>query len=522
MAEESAAKGPIVYYPFVFAAFPIVSLLATNANKVVLGQAVMPILAVESLAVLLWFALAPVVKAPAKRGLCVTAFFILFYVYGDAVNMARSLLRYEAMLRTWHVFAVLAMVVSAFAAGIFLLLRSKRSFLGLTRFLNRAVVFATAAAVILLIFALVRPDSAPAEERVIIATAGGENYPDIYYLLLDGYGRDDILEELYSFDNTPFLEFLESRGFYVARGSFANYCRTIQSLASTLNWMYLEEMTKEVGERTMAHKTVWGMVVENKTLDFLRERGYRAAAFSTGFGPTELRDARIFLRPAIDFSEFQNRLIEMTPLRSILNRYRSNILYHAHRERVRFTLRNVGKIDVSDGPWFVFCHVIAPHPPFVLDAAGEAIEPDRPFSHADGSFFQGKGGSVEEYIQGYRGQLSAVNSLVMNAIDEILEGAPEAIVIIQGDHGPGSQLDWNDLDKVYFKERMGILNAIRTPGRAAREMFYDNLSPVNTFRIIINEVFDGDLELLADESYFSEDMTPFRFVEVTDDVQRAE
>ena len=50
-------------------------------------------------------------------------------------------------------------------------------------------------------------------------------------MILDGYTRDDVLDEVYGFDNEPFLAGLEDRGFYVARDSYANYPATYLSLA---------------------------------------------------------------------------------------------------------------------------------------------------------------------------------------------------------------------------------------------------------------------------------------------------
>ena len=37
--------------------------------------------------------------------------------------------------------------------------------------------------------------------------------PDIYYIILDAYGRQDVLMEMFNYDNTSFLRFLESKGF---------------------------------------------------------------------------------------------------------------------------------------------------------------------------------------------------------------------------------------------------------------------------------------------------------------------
>jgi hypothetical protein len=41
--------------------------------------------------------------------------------------------------------------------------------------------------------------------------------PDVYYIILDGYGRQDVLQREYGFDNSEFINALQSRAFYVAR-----------------------------------------------------------------------------------------------------------------------------------------------------------------------------------------------------------------------------------------------------------------------------------------------------------------
>ena len=58
--------------------------------------------------------------------------------------------------------------------------------------------------------------------------------PIIYYIILDGYARSEVMRELFDFDNTAFLERLERKGFFVARGSNANYCQTPLSRSSSL------------------------------------------------------------------------------------------------------------------------------------------------------------------------------------------------------------------------------------------------------------------------------------------------
>ena len=47
--------------------------------------------------------------------------------------------------------------------------------------------------------------------------------PNIYYIILDGYARADVLRDLYGFDNSEFIADLQERGFFVAHRSTSNY-----------------------------------------------------------------------------------------------------------------------------------------------------------------------------------------------------------------------------------------------------------------------------------------------------------
>ena len=47
--------------------------------------------------------------------------------------------------------------------------------------------------------------------------------PDIYYIILDGYVRDDVLKDLFAYDNSGLIEYLRGRGFFVAEQSRSNY-----------------------------------------------------------------------------------------------------------------------------------------------------------------------------------------------------------------------------------------------------------------------------------------------------------
>jgi hypothetical protein len=66
------------------------------------------------------------------------------------------------------------------------------------------------------------------------------------------------------------------------------------------------------------------------------------------------------------------------------------------------------------------------------------------------------------------------------------------VIIIQGDHGPWMQPD---------NKRFWILNAYYLPGHNSE--LYPTISPVNSFRIVLNDYLGTGYEMLADQSYFS-------------------
>jgi hypothetical protein len=340
--------------------------------------------------------------------------------------------------------------------------------------------------------------------------------PDIYYIILDGYGRADVLAQYYQFDNSDFISFLKENGFYVAGQSHSNYLQTALSLSSSLNMDYLNFLSEKYGDsddRSPAARLVkW-----NTVLRILKSFGYTIVASSTGYRLTELTEADIYYRPlSLSSSNFQRLIFETSAL-VLLNDIRRIFDlplyfpgYRRHRERILRTLEGMGEISKIPGPKFVFTHLIAPHPPFIFDAQGEFIQPDKPFNILDGSAYSG---DLEEYTNGYRQQLIFVNSQMKKIIGEVLNNSEEPpVIIIQGDHGPGSRFEWNSPDKDGLTERFGILNAYYLPG-INQSKLYEEITPVNSFRLVFNEYFGANYTLLPDISYYSNWERPYDFVE---------
>lgn len=332
--------------------------------------------------------------------------------------------------------------------------------------------------------------------------------PNIYYIILDGYGRADVLEEVYQYDNSEFVAALTSRGFFVASRSRANYGQTYLSLASSLNSTYLGDLAERMGETSDDRRPLQEMVRNNTVTAILKQEGYTYVTFSTGYAEGELAAADVHNTAPRSLTQFQSGLVNTAPISPVIQ-----FQYDMHRERLLYAFEHLPDTAQMEPPVFVLAHLTTPHPPFVFDENGEPVTPDKEFTFSDGSHYIG-GASREEYVRSYVRQLHFVNGKVIALIDNVLASSPEPpVIILQSDHGPGSRLDWDSLENTYLKERMSILNAYYLPGGGAT-LLYDEITPVNSFRVIFNHYFGAHYALLDDESYFSLWNQPYGFIPV--------
>lgn len=329
--------------------------------------------------------------------------------------------------------------------------------------------------------------------------------PDIYFIVLDGYAREDVLSNLYHHDNSEFLDFLRSQGFFVAEKSCSNYTQTVLSLTATLNLDYLDSEKLHFELTSDFRGDLIGHLKDSRLRKFLSELGYRTVSLESGTNATSIREFDHYL------SEYNSNVLAEILLSNInypfIQDRVSRYFYARHAERVQFALAELPKLRQLGNPLFVLAHVVSPHPPFVFKADGSRGYPDKPYSIADGvSVIKNP-----NYQRDYAEQLIYLNSLVKNAIHPILSDKQRpAIIIIQGDHGPGSLLDWNNMSSESYRERFGILNAVYFPDQTYQQLD-QYISPINTFRTMLNQYFGQHLERLEDKSIYSTWDKPFAF-----------
>jgi hypothetical protein len=223
-----------------------------------------------------------------------------------------------------------------------------------------------------------------------------------------------------------------------------------------------------------------------------------------------------------DLNEFEGLLLSSTFAGPAIDAWDLRIpvpSYDLHRQYILFSLENLETIARVAGPKFVFAHIMAPHPPFVLDEVGNPVQSQRPFNTGDASGFMG---AHEEYIIGYSKEVSYLNQRLIRVIESILaQSSQPPVIIIQGDHGPGSYFNMIEPSNTCLKERYSILNAYFFPDQDYHRL-YPTITPVNSFRVVFNQYFDTNLEILEDKSYYATWLAPYVFSDVSSEIHSCE
>ena len=81
-------------------------------------------------------------------------------------------------------------------------------------------------------------------------------------------------------------------------------------------------------------------------------------------------------------------------------------------------------------------------------------------------------------------------------------------------------LDFASLEDTCLRERTSILNAYYLP-TGISDAFYETITPVNSFRVVLNEIFDLELPLLEDKIYFSSWEKLYQVEEITDKIEES-
>jgi len=512
-------------HPLLVAAFPVVFLFAANIREqlslqplwlplgIVLGAAA----ATLSVAV----GVGRVVGAgPGRAALAASLLILLSLTYGHAWNLVGEPAgMHSVLLVAWGALAIGGLVAIARLGS--------PGVRRLTTAVNVAAGILVAVNVVPIGELAVRtvsgegPTTAGRGER-------GEAPPgatrDVWYLVFDRYAGSPALDELFGFDNGPFLDALRDRGFRVAEGATANYLKTAHSLASSLS---MEELDADALAAEASAPDDWaplyrrlqaGHAVER----FLHERGYRYLHLGLRRGATYFNGAADVNFLLGDTTEFSAVLADTTILIALRQQLHEGLPpgSEMYAEQTLFQLSELERIADAPGLNFVFAHVLLPHPPYAFNADGSRTTPEQRASRTD----------AEEYLE----QLRYANDRILGLLDRLQSGPPSSwpIVVLAADEGPFPEryardeagFAWLEATPEELLRKFSILTAVSVPGvdPAALDAagFSDRITPVNLFRVAFNAAFDAGLPILPDRNWvFVDQRHLYDLVEVTERVR---
>jgi hypothetical protein len=526
-----------ILHPFLFSAYAVLSLWAFNIHEISPSETIRPLLACILFALALLLLSYWHLHDWDRSALLASLVLILFFSYGHVYYATKNIALGDFLIGRHR---YLASMWAILALGCYFWIRWRVTHP--KRFTNMLNIIAIVA-IIQPLFGIVSdaitdepstPHELSAQFHIDPSQANGEpeHLPDVYFIVMDAYAREDVLKDLYGYDNATFLKYLRDNGFFVADNSISNYAQTELSLTAILNLNYLEEVLGPLDPTETDRRPFKPVIHHSVIRQLFEEMGYLTVAFDTGYSWTTIRDVDLYLEPsppaltALEtfkaVNPFEGMLIQtsagvfvrdMLYLLSNTSDMQPQYPYQRHRERILFTLEHLATLPPTNEPKFVFAHIVSPHLPFVFGPDGEIIPHQEAFTLKAGVFL----GDRETYIQRYTDQLTYLNQRLMQTIDVILttqETPP--IIILLSDHGPDvGVIDDGPSEVSSSDERFSILYAVLSTACGDLAL-YDSMSSVNTFRALLNMCYGADMDLLEDRSYLSSYYYPFNLHDVTD------
>jgi len=328
------------------------------------------------------------------------------------------------------------------------------------------------------------------------------NTPNVYYIILDEYGGHESMKYL-NYDNSQFYEFLKEKKFTIPEKSTSNYPISQFSIASSLNMEYLSDLSNSVGKNSKSYLPAIEMVYNNPVMKNFKSLGYEIVIFDSEFVPAE----NFVLVDDIKCHKngMNSILLDSITRISMIGYFVERNDEEERRDLIKCAFSEIKTIgNNKDKPIFAFVHILIPHPPYIFGSNGESVIPGNSISS-----------EIWDEKIAYIDQLKFANKEIIKVIEKILDKNEKSIIILQADHGSGFDVNWENPDESMILQRLSILNAYYAP-EISKNRFHENITPVNSFRIIFNDYFNGNYKILEDRNYWSHGDAPWNFDDLTE------
>ena len=521
-----------IIHPFLVAIFPVLIIYSQNIGRVNVEEIIIPMIFVLALSIGLYYTLKIILKNAYKSALIITILLIILFSYGHIYYLLNDVsIDGFDIGRNRYLIPIFGIIL---LSTTFYVIRAKKVFDNTTSIINFVSVIFVIVAISNVGFIVAEMTSCDTcakqtlfYERIDFskyfdvhkfAIPDNQKLPDVYYLILDEYARNDALKDYHNFDNSEFTDYLEDNGFHVAKNNFANYPMSVQSIPATMNMQYVNFLSYEIGTEVRNYKPLnekdYGLYPNNMVIKNFKEMDYKIITFNTfalHLHENPLADEKLCYKTKF---LLENRIFDLLGRTSIFGYYVERWAESEHRQVILCTFDNLPTAsDVFDEPVFVWAHIMLPHPPWVFGPNGEEITPGKPLLITDNPEFRDSGWEPKKQ---YSQQVEFVNKKTMEIVEKILERNNNSIIIIHGDHGTSWDVNWEEPSEEDIWQRMRNFDAIYFPDENKRQYLSDDRTLVNTFRTVFNSYFGSEYEILDNKMYWGYNKKPYIFEDITE------
>ena len=517
MQMQENSKKSIIFHPILIALFPVFLVYSQNIHLILIQGIIFPLLIILGITIAIWASARFILKNTRKSALLTSLYVFLFFSYGIIFKILESNVteEYFILIHVLLLIAYTALVVFI----TYYVVRTHRKLNNITS--TTHVVSITLLALVFFNIAAYNFENFnnldDETDDLIISGNNLKDIPDIYYIVLDEYAPLRTLDTFYGYDNTDFVEFLQERGFYVTKNSHSNYAETFLAMASTLNMKYVNYLSDIVGEESLDQRIPYQMISDNQVMRNFKSIGYEVYNFDSGWWGTrnlQIADANLC-------SENQNMDFHTLYALKQISIFRafdmfikdptSKIFHQERRDRIFCQFDDITKIKQgTEKPVFVFMHVMAPHDPYVFGPDGEEVNYKYTFGPTGAAYLD-----PSEEKTAYLNQLIYLTKTLRGVIENLQENSEnQPIIIIQSDTGPSTQFG-DTINEMYQVDRMSIFNAYYFPN-GKYDLLSDDITPVNSFRIVFDSNFQTDYGLVEDRVFYSTYEKPYELIEMNE------
>lgn len=340
-----------------------------------------------------------------------------------------------------------------------------------------------------------------------------KNLPNIYSIFLDAYSRSDQLSVL-GFDNSQIESELINQGFYIAKKSQSNFIKTDLSMFTFWNMDYPNIVNDRPDiNKLFIQNTVLG---NSRSIALLKGLGYQYVRM----GPNQSRlqdcsgyeDICLFQINSVDgtaggmSSNIITQIFRMTPFYLVWYKYFSSSKRNLSLKSTLKDATNSLRSRASEliFPYFVSIHVWQPHAPYLFKSDCNPHAVQIPYTKS----WDRNGLNKEQNIDYYLQATECTNIQLKELVSEISSSDPNAIIMIQSDHGHAFSMDL-ELDPAEWSEqakaaRSSIFWAVKAPDYCKKHL-YQEISTVNSLRFIFGCIAKEDPLFLEDITFIHND-----------------